>query len=103
MEPFYFKSYDKVVATASNVAELGVALERLAAKDPACASWHLKQGHVSAWLTSIGQSDLATLLKGITDPSQAALIVKRFQERAPGSVKRSNRRPGPPGARRPEL
>lgn len=81
MEPFYFKSYDKVVATARSIDELHSALESLSKTDPACASWHLKEGHVCVWLTSIGEPELSRLLRGISDPAAAALIIRRYSER----------------------
>lgn len=40
MEPFYFKSYDRVVGIARDVSELEKEMSRLTREDPACVEYH---------------------------------------------------------------
>lgn len=74
---FEFRSFGKVVATASDVEELEKKLEELSRLDPGCVEYHLKEGHISSWLRSIGELSLAESLKPSSTASQAADIVKR--------------------------
>ncbi|MCY0859885.1 MAG: hypothetical protein OWQ54_05585 [Sulfolobaceae archaeon] len=71
MEPFYFKSYDRVVGVAHNIVELKNEIERLSKLDSACVEWHLKEGHIVAWLEYINEKGLAEILKGVGDPNEA--------------------------------
>ncbi|MBP1357080.1 MAG: hypothetical protein JZD40_01120 [Sulfolobus sp.] len=71
MEPFYFRSYDRVVGISHDVNELKSEMERLINQDPACVEWHLKEGHIVAWLEYIGEKGLAELLKSVHDPNEA--------------------------------
>ncbi|EWG06590.1 MAG: Hypothetical Protein ASUL_08714 [Candidatus Aramenus sulfurataquae] len=78
MEPFYFKSYERVVGKASDVKELERELERLSKEDPACVEWHLKEGHLVAWLNYIGERGLAEILKGVTSAKEALARVREY-------------------------
>jgi len=77
-EPFYFKSYDRVIGVAHDVKELASEMERLAKEDPAALEYHLREGHITAWLSYIGETRLAESLRGISDPREAVSRVKAF-------------------------
>jgi hypothetical protein len=62
-EPFYFKRYDTVIGKAENIAELRKELERLRIEDPLAVLYHIKEGHISIWLASMGKKDLAEAIK----------------------------------------
>ncbi|MEM0068602.1 MAG: hypothetical protein QXZ23_10310 [Saccharolobus sp.] len=78
MEPFYFKSYDKVVGIAHDVKELEKEMERLSKADPACVEWHLKEGHIVSWLNYIGEKGLAEILKGVGNVKEALSRIKEY-------------------------
>ena len=78
MEPFYFKSYDRVVGIAHDEKELEEELERIGSTDPACVNWHLEQGHIVSWLRYIGNNTLAEMLKGVKDWREASAIIKQY-------------------------
>ncbi|MEM0140265.1 MAG: hypothetical protein QXZ44_06625 [Ferroplasma sp.] len=75
MEPFYFRSYDKVIGSARNVEELYALMVKIEKTDPASLSYHLKSGHISAWLAYINKKQLANKLKKTTDTTMAISIV----------------------------
>jgi len=77
-EPFYFKSYDRVIGVAHDVKELASEMERLAKEDPAALEYHLREGHIVAWLNYIGEARLAEALRGVSDPREAVSRVKAF-------------------------
>lgn len=78
MEPFYFKSYEKVVGIAHDTKELERELERLSKIDPACVEWHLKEGHIVSWLNYIGEKGLAEMLKGVNSIKEAIARVREY-------------------------
>jgi len=78
MEPFYFKSYDKVVGVAHNVEELEKEIERIGKSDPACVNWHLQQGHIVVWLKYIGENTLAEMLEGVSDWKEALARIRDY-------------------------
>ncbi len=79
MEPFYFKSYDKVIGTAHDVKELESEMERLSKEDPEALRYHLKEGHIVSWLNYIGEGGLAEMLKGVTEPEEALSRIKEYE------------------------
>ncbi|ARM74906.1 hypothetical protein [Acidianus manzaensis] len=76
MEPFYFKSYNKTIGVAHNVKELQEGIEHL---DQEAIKYHLKEGHVVAWLNYIGEKGLAEILKGVEDPKEAVSRIKEYE------------------------
>ncbi|MBB5254236.1 hypothetical protein [Sulfurisphaera ohwakuensis] len=95
MEPFYFKSYEKVVGTAHNVQELEKEIARIGATDPACVNWHLEQGHIVSWLKYIGNNTLAEMLKGVKDWREALARIRDYyaiQQKTTTSSKRKWRK-----------
>ncbi|BFH74102.1 hypothetical protein SJAV_20460 [Sulfurisphaera javensis] len=78
MEPFYFKSYERVVGVAHDVKELEKEIARIGATDPACVNWHLEQGHIVTWLKYIGNSTLAEMLKGVKDWREALARIRDY-------------------------
>lgn len=75
--PFEFRSYGKVVATVYDVEGLGKKLDELSRIDPGCVEYHIREGHISSWLRSIGERPLAESLKSSTSALQASEIVQR--------------------------
>ena len=78
MEPFYFKSYERVVGTAHDVRELETEIERIGKQDPACVNWHLQQGHIVSWLKYIGEGTLAEMLKDVADWREAVARIRDY-------------------------
>jgi len=78
MEPFYFKSYEKVVGVAHDVKELETEIERIGKTDPACVNWHLEQGHIVSWLRYIGENTLAEMIKGVGDWKEAISRIRDY-------------------------
>ncbi|MEJ2774874.1 hypothetical protein DDW09_00980 [Sulfolobus sp. SCGC AB-777_L09] len=78
MEPFYFKSYDRVVGVAHNEKELESEIKRIGAVDPACVNWHLEQGHIVQWLRYIGNNTLAEMLKDVKDYREALARIRDY-------------------------
>ncbi|MGC8618302.1 MAG: hypothetical protein ACP5UZ_06135 [Thermoplasmata archaeon] len=72
MEPFYFKSYDKTIGVACDAESLLYTLKCIAKYDPKAIDWHVSEGHITAWLRSIGEKELADKLPNVKDT--AALI-----------------------------
>ncbi|MQL55592.1 hypothetical protein [Acidianus ambivalens] len=79
MEPFYFKSYDRVIGIAHDVKELEKEMERLSKEDPAALEYHLREGHIVSWLNYIGEKGLAEMLKGVTAPKEALARIKEYE------------------------
>ncbi|WP_054857807.1 hypothetical protein [Vulcanisaeta sp. JCM 16159] len=77
-EPFYFKSFDRVIGIARNVEELKSELERLINVDPKALEYHLREGHIVQWLVYIGEVELAKRLIGVGDPKRALEIVSEY-------------------------
>jgi len=75
---FEFKRFGKTIDVASNVEELKEKLERLAKIDPACVEYHLKEGHISAWLVSVGEPGLAEELMHAKTALEAAKLVRQY-------------------------
>ncbi len=78
MEPFYFKSYDKILATANNVNELLAAMEKLLKENPESLKYHLNNKDIYAWLNYTGEKKLASKLKNIEDPENAISSIKSY-------------------------
>ncbi|AWR99000.1 hypothetical protein [Metallosphaera hakonensis] len=91
MEPFYFKSYDRVVGIARDVSELEKEMSRLTREDPACVEYHLREGHIVAWLNYLGERGLAEILKGVASPREALSRIVEFRA-IPRRDNRSRRR-----------
>ncbi|WP_243665627.1 hypothetical protein [Vulcanisaeta sp. JCM 16159] len=77
-EPFYFKSFDRVISVAHNVNELRSEFGRLLNVDPKALEYHLREGHIVQWLEYIGEVELARRLIGISDPGRAYEIINNY-------------------------
>ncbi|MGC9210365.1 MAG: hypothetical protein ACP5FT_03785 [Acidilobus sp.] len=75
-EPFYFKSYDRVIGVAHDELELLSEMERLSSVDPKAVEYHLSQGHIASWLSYIGRDDLALLFKSVAGLDQAISLLR---------------------------
>jgi hypothetical protein len=78
MEPFYFRSYYYCIkGVAHDRKELESELKRLKDLDPGCVQYHLGQRHISNWLRSIGEADLADRLESAVTVDQALAILSK--------------------------
>ncbi|BFI73844.1 uncharacterized protein SSO10704 [Nanoarchaeota archaeon] len=77
-EPFYFKSFDKIVGVAKDVEELKKEIARLLYIDPKVVEYHLKEGHIVKWLEYIGENELAKKLRKVTDPIKAYEVIENY-------------------------
>ena len=82
IEPFYFKSYDKVIGVARNLQELDKEMKRLARENTSALEYHLASGHIARWLEYANERELACQLGGITKVQEAVRITDRYVERA---------------------
>ncbi len=71
MQPFYFKSYQKIVGVAHDLEELKARLKEIGTEDPASVNYHLSEGHIVSWLQYIGEDSAAEALIGVKDFSEA--------------------------------
>ena len=107
-EPFYFKSFDKVIGVAHDVSELASEFKRLLNSNEEALKYHLREGHIVQWLRYIGEDELASKLHGITDPNKALEIMSKhvdkanssYVERANGPQAKPHRKPSAGGRRR---
>lgn len=77
MEPFYFKSYDKTIGVACDAESLFYTLKCIAKYDPGAINWHVSEGHICAWLKSIGEKELADKLSNVKDIASFIDIVDK--------------------------
>ncbi|WP_201796927.1 hypothetical protein [Thermoplasma sp. Kam2015] len=63
MEPFYFKSYDRLIGIACDEKSLLYEMKCLNQYDGAALYYHLKEGHIAMWLEYIGRKDLADAIR----------------------------------------
>ncbi|BAB60011.1 TVG0887956 [Thermoplasma volcanium GSS1] len=77
MEPFYFKSYDKLIGVACDEESLLQEMKCLSKFDSAAVYYHLVEGHISMWLEYIGRRDLADGLKYISDVQEAVSYLEK--------------------------
>ena len=76
MEPFYFKSYDRIVGKAETPVELLNEMKRLENTDPFCVEYHVREGHISNWLKGSGRPDLAVKTESAKDPKVVINILE---------------------------
>jgi hypothetical protein len=81
IQPFYFKSYDKVIGVAHNLTELNREMKRLASEDRMALEYHLASGHIVDWLEYSGEWELAFQLKGVKNADEANRWTERYLER----------------------
>lgn len=78
MEPFYFRSYYYCVkGVAHDRKELESEMKRLKDVDPGCIQYHLGQRHISNWLRSIGESDLADRMETADTVDKALAVLSK--------------------------
>ena len=99
--PFYFKRYDIVIGKAENVEELEKELERLRIEDPYAVLYHIKEGHISNWLVSIGMKELADAIKPSMTIEETINVLSGNARMHKGGPKGGQRGPGrKPGPKR---
>lgn len=76
MEPFYFKSYDRIVGSAETPRELLNEMKRLENEDPSCVEYHVREGHISTWLKETGRENLFMKIENIKDPKSVIDILE---------------------------
>jgi hypothetical protein len=77
-EPFYFKSYDKIIGRATNIHQLWMEIERLTTEDPNALEYHLKEGHIVQWLECSNEKGLASELRGVKNAKEARSKVASY-------------------------
>ena len=80
VQPFYFKSYDRVIGIARNVNDLQGELTRLAEENPDALEYHIKEGQIGRWLDYANEKELAEQLKDVKSIEQARIIVNQHIE-----------------------
>ncbi len=80
VQPFYFKSYDRIIGIARNTTELHKELTRLAEVDPAALEYHIREGHIAQWLAYANETELAKELKAVKSIEQAQIRVGKHLE-----------------------
>ncbi len=76
MEPFYFKSYDRIVGKAETPMELLSEMKRLENTDPFCVEYHVREGHISIWLKEAERPDLSVKIESARDPKVVINILE---------------------------
>lgn len=82
MGEFYFPSYNRVIGVAFDLAELEREIDRLAWENPTAVLYHLRRGHISSWLESIGERELGVELRTVTTIEEAQRKIERYRERS---------------------
>lgn len=77
MEPFYFKSFDRVLGIAYDVPSLYYGVKYLSVYDKPAIEYHLKEGHISDWLDYIDEHELSKEIRGKTDIGSALEILEK--------------------------
>ncbi len=81
-EPFYFKSFNRVIGIAHDLEELRSEFNRLLGIDQRALEYHLREGHIVQWLTYIGEDELAARLTGVGDPRTAYEVISSYVMRS---------------------
>lgn len=77
-EPFYFKSFNRVIGIAHDLEELRSEFNRLLGIDQRALEYHLREGHIVQWLAYIGENELAARLTGVSDPRTAYEVISNY-------------------------
>lgn len=85
-EPFYFKSYDRVIGVARTVSELERELARLTAENLTALQYHLSEGHIVSWLEHSNEKKLAEQLNGVKSVGEAQTIISKYLESKLGAT-----------------
>lgn len=80
LQPFYFRSYDRIIGVARNVNDLQGELARLAKDNPGALEYHIKEGHIARWLDYVNEKELAERLKEVRSIEQALILVNQHIE-----------------------
>lgn len=78
MEPFYFKSFERVIGIACDVPGLYYSIMCLSKYDKAAVEYHLKQGHIADWLDYIGEHELSQLIRKTKSVEDAIEILEAY-------------------------
>ncbi len=92
--PFYFKRYDMVIGKAENIEELKKELERLRIVDPYAVLYHIKEGHISNWLVSMGRKELADAIKPSMTIEETINVLSGHAKMHKGGPRGGQRGPG---------
>ena len=81
MEPFYFKSFEKVIGIACDVPGLYYSIMCLSKYDKAAVEYHLKQGHIADWLNYLGEHELSQLIRKINSVEDVIKILETYLQK----------------------
>ncbi|MGC8497306.1 MAG: hypothetical protein ACP5NL_04840 [Thermoplasmata archaeon] len=80
MEPFYFKSYDRVIGIACDLESLLYNIRCISSFDREAINWHVTEGHIAMWLDYIGHAELADKLRNAKNSDAAIEIIRKYVE-----------------------
>jgi len=80
MDPFYFKSYDRLIGVACDLESLVTEMKCLSDYDYDAVNYHILNGHISMWLNYMGFPELAEDVKTASSPEEAIKMVKSFKK-----------------------
>ncbi len=77
MEPFFFKSYDKIIGIACDTKTMKSEMIELYKINPEAINYHLSQGHLVMWLEYLGDMKTADKLRNINNYDDAIKSLKQ--------------------------
>ena len=80
MDPFYFKSYDRLIGVACDLESLVTEMKCLSDYDYDAVNYHILNGHISTWLNYMGFPELAEDVKTASSPEEAIKMIKSFKK-----------------------
>jgi hypothetical protein len=80
MDPFYFKSYDRLIGVACDLESLVTEMKCLSDYDYDAVNYHILNGHISMWLNHMGFPELAQDVKTASSPKEAIKMIKSFKK-----------------------
>lgn len=81
MEPFYFKSFERVIGIACDVPGLYYTIKCLSVYDKAAVEYHLKEGHIADWLDYAGENEISELIRNSKSVDEVIKILEPYVEK----------------------
>ncbi len=78
MEPFYFKSFERVIGVACDVPGLYYTIKCLSVYDRPAVEYHIKQRHIADWLDYIGNHELSKMMNNAESVEEAIAILEQY-------------------------
>ncbi len=90
MEPFYFKSFERVIGIACDLPGLYYTMKCLSMYDKQAIEYHIKQGHIANWLDYTGNHELSKLMANVKSVEEALSILEQYLKKYQKSQKKVN-------------